>query len=248
VPYAIAHPAAAIPLHRLLGRHSVPSALVIGSIIPDAWYFVPFLGRADTHRADGLLYCLPLGLLVYLLFHLLLKRPLLDLAPLGVAARLREWACAGLPRVPWIAVLASLVVGVLAHQAWDAFTHKGMLTRAWPALNATVLERPGYGITVYVLLQHLSTLAGTAYLAWWLRTRLAGAASLHEWRWPRAPIALLLLALPLVVFAACAAASAPGASLPELRSLIRAAAVHAAAVFALALIAYCAVVEIATPQ
>jgi hypothetical protein len=146
-----------------------------------------------------------------------------------------------------VAVVACLIAGIVSHQAWDAFTHKGMLVRAWPLLGTMVLERPGYGVTLYILLQHVSTLAGTAYVAWWLRKQLAGAAPVREWRWPRAPIALLLLALPLVVFAACAA-SAAGASLPELRLLVRAAAVHAAAVFALGVLAYCVVVQIATPQ
>ena len=80
MPYPFAHPAAVLPLARLLGRAGSPSALAIGSMIPDAWYFVPGLVRADSHGAAGLLW-----------FCLLLPRLL--------ACRLARYA--GRPRAPW---------------------------------------------------------------------------------------------------------------------------------------------------
>jgi hypothetical protein len=50
VPFTLAHPAAAVPLLRPLGRRGLLSALVIGSMAPDLWYFVPFdVTRADSH-------------------------------------------------------------------------------------------------------------------------------------------------------------------------------------------------------
>jgi hypothetical protein len=69
VPYPFAHPAAVLPL----ARFGVPSALVIGSVAPDLWYLLPFIDRAQTHSLSGVLaFCLPAGLLLYLLFHFVL--------------------------------------------------------------------------------------------------------------------------------------------------------------------------------
>ncbi len=243
MPYAIAHPAAAVPLHRLLGRHAVPSALVIGSLIPDAWYLVPFLTRPDTHRASGLLYCLPLGLLAYLAFHLLLKQPLLALFPARLAARLRACTCEGLPRAAWAAVLASLAAASVVHVLWDAFTHEGILSRAWPWLQAPIFEVGTHAVPLFQLLQHLSTLLGTAYVAWWVagklrRTPAPGAARNG---WPRAPVALLLLGIPAAVFASrlLPLEAAGFLDWPQLRAAVRGAAVQALAAFGFSTLVYC---------
>jgi Domain of unknown function (DUF4184) len=62
VPYPFAHPAAVLLLARPMGRFAVPSALVIGSVIPDLWYFLPFVGREASHSPAGLFwFCLPAG-------------------------------------------------------------------------------------------------------------------------------------------------------------------------------------------
>ena len=90
MPFTLAHPAAAVPLARALGHRAVLSALVIGTMVPDFWRFMPFeMRRADSHSVAGFFwFCLPVGLLVYLVYHLLMKRPLLDLLPRHVAMRI----------------------------------------------------------------------------------------------------------------------------------------------------------------
>ena len=104
MPYPFAHPAAVLPLVRPMGRFGVTSALVIGSMVPDAWYLVPGLARADSHSAAGLLwFCLPAGLLVYIAFQLFRGR--------AVSA------------APWHAVVVSLLVGALTHLGWDGVAH-----------------------------------------------------------------------------------------------------------------------------
>lgn len=100
MPYPFAHPAAVLPLARPMGRLGVTSALVIGSMVPDAWYLFPGLVRADSHSAAGLFwFCLPLGFVVYLLWN------------------------GGRLRAPLPAVAVSLAVGALTHFAWDALAH-----------------------------------------------------------------------------------------------------------------------------
>jgi len=148
MPYPLAHPAAVIPLARPLGPMAVPSALAIGSVVPDLWYFVPGVERNDSHSVAGLVwFCLPAGFLAYLLFHTLLKQPLIAL----ISPRLAHFTCAGPPPRPWYAVLISLLVGALTHLLWDGLTHGG--PNLW---------------------QHASTIAGTAILAAWLWRKLRG--------------------------------------------------------------------------
>lgn len=155
MPYPFAHPAAILPLARPLGRFAAPSALVIGSMIPDFWYFLPLLKREDSHDLAGLVtFCLPAGLLAYVVFHLLLKQPLLALLPEPVAARLAPFAFPALPRARWPAVLVSLLAGALTHLAWDALTHDS------------------YEVNGFQVVQHASTLLGTGILAWWIWQRL----------------------------------------------------------------------------
>jgi hypothetical protein len=151
MPYPFAHPAAILPLAAAMGRTAVPSALALGSMIPDAWYVVPLLTRDDSHSLGGLFwFCLPAGLAAYLAFHLLLKQPLLALLPEPAAARLAPFAFPKLPAAGWPAVLASLLAGALTHFAWDALIHEKLVVHG------------------FQVLQHASTLLGTAILAAWL--------------------------------------------------------------------------------
>ena len=246
MPYAFAHPLAVIPLHRLLGRSSVPSALAIGSVIPDAWYFVPSLTRADSHNPQGIvLFCLPAGLIAYAAFHLLFKLPLLALLPPALAGRLRAWTVRGLPRASWPALLLSLTAGALTHLTWDAFTHAGALSRAFPILETAVFDLAGHEVPLRQFLQHASTLLGAWFLAWWVSRKLrATAAPVYADAIARpARIALLgfFLAVPLAAFAGVLlAAAAPAAfGIAELRDLARTGGLTALSALGILTTAYC---------
>ena len=230
MPYPFAHPAAVLALAPLMGRLAVPSALVIGSIVPDLWQVLPFGSRQVSHSAAGLIFfCLPVGLAAYLLFHLLLKNPGIALLPPALAARVRWFAAAGLPAVPLQGVLASLLVGALTHLLWDGLTHThGALANSinWP--------------------QHASTLFGTAVLAWWLWRKLRNApvSPPHD-----AGISSAARAWVWAVLLAVAAASAGWSAyewpamnldLTTLRKIARIAASTALQGFAVAAMVYCA--------
>ncbi len=174
MPFTFSHPAAAVPLRHALGRFGVLSALVIGSTTPDMGYFLPWLGVSSrvTHGLEGLFsFCLPLGAVMYLLFHALLKAPCLDLMPRCMRVRLLPHAGHGpwLPHgtSPW-GVPVSLLLGAVTHIVWDSFTHAGApAVIALPVLNALLFEVHGYQVLLFKLLQHVSSLVGLALLAWW---------------------------------------------------------------------------------
>ena len=179
MPFTFAHPAAAVPLFRLLGRHGVLSALVIGSLMPDLGYFLPIsVARNESHSLFGILwFCLPSGLMSYVLFHVLLKGPLLGLLPEFAFCRLGSYAekFRSLPSAPWTAVIVSVLFGAATHLLWDAFTHDHTLAvTTLPVLRLHVFSIGIYPVYVYKLLQHVSTFAGLSLLSWW------------SWRWLRA--------------------------------------------------------------
>lgn len=242
MPYMFAHPAAAIPLRFVLGPLAVPSALAIGSVAPDLWYLVYFVDREQSHSAAGLLwFCLPAGLLLYAAFHLLFKHPVLSLMPAWLAARLAHWTCPSLPRVPWYAPVVSLLAGSLAHLAWDALTHGSVR-----GLEEAVFAVGRYNVHMQQLLQHSSTLLGSAFLAWWLWRKLRAPAHLRP--------STVVLPIPLragILSALFIASAAPlwhaalGTSAPALadigtvRTLLRGAATSGLSALGLGLVAYC---------
>ena len=238
MPYAFAHPVAVIPLHRLLGRHAVASALAIGSVIPDAWYLLPFLSRHDAHSLAGLLlFCLPAGLFAYAAFHLIFKDPLLALLPRALAGRLHSFTSPGLPPAPWRAVVASIAAGALTHLAWDALTHGGV-----PILKAVVSTVGTYELRLHQALQHGSTLLGGALLAgWaWQRLRAAQPVAPHEQMSPHARNAIFGLLLSIAAIAGYQVATEiPWSGIQNIRLTLRAAGVTALSTLGLGMLAYC---------
>ncbi|HEV3008466.1 MAG TPA: DUF4184 family protein, partial [Burkholderiales bacterium] len=159
MPYPFAHPVAVLPLVRPLGRFAAPSALAIGSTLPDLWHFVPLVGREDSHSVAGLFwFCLPLGLAAYVTFHLLLKHPLIALLPTTISRRLAGFTSRRLPAAPWYAVSVSLLVGALTHLIWDGLTHSN-----------------DHAVHAHNWVQHANTLLGSALLGGWIWHKLRRA-------------------------------------------------------------------------
>jgi hypothetical protein len=179
MPFTFAHPAAAIPLLRPLGRYGSLSALVIGSIAPDMAFIVPIdFTREQTHGLAALLtFCLPVGILAYLLFHALLKAPMAALLPRIIADRLTPQVFPATTGRQWSAVLVSLLCGALTHLVWDAFTHPGTpVVMTISMLNAPLVTVGGYQVYGYKLVQHGGTVMGLALLSRWLFAWLAHTA------------------------------------------------------------------------
>lgn len=158
MPFTPAHVAAVLPfVGRARPGWAVPSALVIGSMVPDALYFVPVRSdREFSHSLAGILTLdLALGLLLVGLWRVVAAPVLRDLVPLEVHDRVpaprrptsREWLWAG----------PGLVLGSLTHVVWDGFTHSnGWAVRLLPVLTETVVR----GQPAFKLAQYASGLVG----------------------------------------------------------------------------------------
>jgi hypothetical protein len=211
-----------------MGRFGVPSALVIGSIIPDLWYVLPFGSRHLSHSGPGLLFfCLPLGLTAYLLFHLLLKEPCISLLPPALGRRVQAFAVPGLPAAPLHGVFGSLVLGSLTHLLWDS-----------------VARAHGASAQPVNWLQHASTLLGSFVLAWWIWRKLraapvAGTGATKLSPAMRACAWMLLLAAGALAAAASAGEWPVSPDLSAIRQFVKTAAGAALQGLVGAVILYC---------
>ena len=171
-----AHAAAAFPLRR---TRLVLSALIIGTFTPDLEFFLRFAPKGPFgHTTRGLfLFCLPVGFVVFWLFHAIVKEPLAALMPRAVRQRVpgEPYPLSLWQPLQLALVLVSIFVGALTHLLWDSFTHPGH----WPAHHLPFLTQavtlPVVGVVHwYKLLQYFSTVFGClAVFFWflhWIRT------------------------------------------------------------------------------
>lgn len=187
MPFTLAHPAAVLPLRRFRFLQTVP--LIIGSMVPDAHYFLPVPWQRDfllaTHTIEGTFtLCLPIGMALLLMI-LLLREPLTVLLPERV-----RWLCLrslerfSSPPMHWPIAVLSILVGSWTHLAWDSFTHPG----GWMTQRVSALSAPvsifGWQTEMSHLLQYVSSIAGLTILAIWLArlwARAPGPAEFATW-------------------------------------------------------------------
>lgn len=167
MPFTFSHPAAVLPLCKT--RPFVFSAAVAGSMAPD---FDSFLHLSTNvtfgHSAPGILrFCLPAGLIVFLLFHGLLKAPLAALLPDDHQRRLRPFLERRFPAsvAEWSGVVLALLAGISTHLFWDSLTHRyGWMVLKFPVLASAVGSFGGSPVRAYTLLQHGGGLFGALVL------------------------------------------------------------------------------------
>lgn len=210
--FTLAHPAAVLPFAR---TKLIFSALVVGALAPDIGFFLTFSSHhAESHNLNGLfLVCLPAGLVMLLLFHKLLKKPLFALLPASHQARVQPYAGTFrfTPAKRFALIVLSLLVGSFTHLVWDSFTHNyGLAVRRFDVLRAPVLV-PDHGMPLFKFLQLSSTVAGLvivaiAYILWFRR------AEKTELKFPKLPGGAKLAIAGMMVMGACVAALLNAAS------------------------------------
>jgi Domain of unknown function (DUF4184) len=171
MPLTFVHPAAVLPLQKRLGRFTVLSALVIGSLSPDFVYFAPLgIHGSLSHSFFGLFwFCLPAALIAYVAFHFWLRRPMLSLLPRSFQLRIAPVECSSSLN-QMSAVLVSMFVGAATHKLWDSFTHaKSPWSLLRPILDYELFTVGSYQVFVFRVLQHSSTVGGFLFIAWWLK-------------------------------------------------------------------------------
>jgi hypothetical protein len=174
MPFTISHVAAVLPFARFLRRGRVLSAVVIGSMVPDFGWFLPWRPeRFETHSAVALLtWSLPVGLATYWVFQYLIKTPVREVLPDRAYGR-------SLPYAPvadvgslkqWLIAAVGILAGAVTHLIWDAFTHEGARgVRMVPAIDDWWFAvGAGRVVAGTRFLQDVSSLLGLVVVAWLL--------------------------------------------------------------------------------
>jgi hypothetical protein len=165
MPFTLSHAAAVLPFSRPLARWRLLSAAVIGSMVPDFGFLMPWhVERVESHTAMGLLtFCLPIGLASYWVFQYLIKMPVIELLPDGAYQRwlpLESHADLASFR-QWIFAAGGVLFGAATHLVWDGFTHEGARgVRMLPALDDPVFDIGGHRLLGVRLMQDGGSLVG----------------------------------------------------------------------------------------
>ncbi|MGB6220113.1 DUF4184 family protein [Haloferula sp.] len=167
MPFTLSHTVVAIPLLRYR-RFLEPVALVIGTMVPDAGYFIAGLPRSHaTHSLSGsFLTALPVGMMLWVLVALIGCRSSSLIPASFRSLLLPQLAAMRAPRSILLAV-PSLWVGIASHNFLDAFTHPhGWFVERLPLLQKSLGSLPLLGeLTVFHLGQHLGTISGVLCLS-----------------------------------------------------------------------------------
>jgi hypothetical protein len=257
MPFTLAHPAAVLPLRRGLGRLGIPSALVVGSMVPDLAYFFPLgVTGSQSHSGAGLLwFCLPVGIAALVVFDWLVGPFTVAMLPSAVSLRL-DPRSVGFNAQRLLTAGPAILVGAVTHVAWDSFTHSsGIAVQAFPALRAPVPLFPWYVPQVFTLLQHGSTLAGLALLTlwavrWYQHTPPRFAQDGYALpRWLRSVVLVMLFLAPAVTAAAVLwpRLSASESSLRVVQQMVGRAVFAAGTAFLIALLLLAAAWRLRTP-
>ncbi|HYE10882.1 MAG TPA: DUF4184 family protein [Patescibacteria group bacterium] len=164
MPFTLAHPAIALPLSKYT-RYFSMTALVLGSMSPDFEYFINFaVKRTIGHTFIGMFVMdIPLVILFSLVFHLIVKIPLLRHLPSPLSEwyypyTLTRWHITKLSRM--LVFVYSSLIGTLTHIIWDGFTHSNALFVQKICILNQFFSVGVYKIPVYKILQHGSSLLG----------------------------------------------------------------------------------------
>lgn len=147
------------------------TGLVIGSLTPDFEYFLRMRIKSNySHTIDGLFWFdLPLGLLLALIFHNIVRDSLFDNFPSILKSRFlafRQFDWNDHFKRKWFVVAISILIGAASHIFWDSFTHDhGYFVQTIPALQNS-LNFFGGQIPILKILQHSSTFIGGLVIAY----------------------------------------------------------------------------------
>ncbi|WP_367756734.1 DUF4184 family protein [Flavobacterium sp. WC2430] len=167
MPFTLSHPAIILPF--LKNKKLSATALIVGSMSPDFEYFFRMRMQSEiSHTLLGIfLIDFPLGFIVMFTFHEIIKRPFIENTPVFFQKRMQE-----LKESNWVnyfknnifTVLICFFLGAVSHILWDSMTHwDGFMVQNFSFFNIEI-----YGIPVYKIAQHVSSIIGLIWIAYYI--------------------------------------------------------------------------------
>jgi hypothetical protein len=164
MPFTFSHPAIVLLFYPLQRWFSI-SALVVGSLTPDFEYFIRMRMHGKYgHTLSGIIWFdLPLALLIYWIYHKIIRDPLISSLPQLLQRKLQIYQYQKIKfsdRRDFLILITSFLIGISSHVLWDSFTHQnGYFVQHIDFLQSSMLIS-GFEFPVYKLLQHGSSFLG----------------------------------------------------------------------------------------
>lgn len=172
--FTFSHPAAVVFFPK---KYFETSALVIGSMLPDIGYFLPWIDipRNVFHHDIWILALLPIGLFIYFVFHFHVKRTLFQLLPKKIELKFEFFPKKRyLTKQSFIKIVYSLMIGILTHILWDGITHhEDFGPSLFPILEEIVDQSTQGTVRLYDLIQYYSSGLGLIVMGFYVINRLA---------------------------------------------------------------------------
>ncbi|MBN9383913.1 MAG: DUF4184 family protein [Chitinophagaceae bacterium] len=181
MPFTVAHIAAVLPFKKRTPQSFSFTGLIIGSMVPDFEYFarMTLYGHYGHTFSGILIFDMPMGVLLYFLYHAVVRRQLISHLPGHLYAKFSDdvdvdWKTYS--RRHFLLILLSLLTGIMTHLLWDGFTHdeEYVVARYIPLLLMDI-HIAGFSFPLHSLLQGFSSIAGMVILFFFIYRMPAGA-------------------------------------------------------------------------
>lgn len=165
MPFTFSHPAIVLPLGKPKFKLSL-TGLVMGSIAPDLEYYLSLKATASYigHSLPGFFWFdIPVALITCFVFHNIIRNVLVPCLPMWYRCRLHPLLSFNWNRYVKehkLALLLSVIIGILSHFLWDAFTHQeGAVIMLIPFLSKQInlFHQP---VHIYSMMQFLFSVVG----------------------------------------------------------------------------------------
>lgn len=160
MPFTFAHPAIVLPLLKNKNRYFSATGLIVGSMAPDFESFINFGDRKvySHYWSTAFLYDIPIALIVCFVFHLIVRDALIKNLPSAIKSRFVfgiafDWLLHF--KNKYYIIIPSIVIGILSHLFWDAFTHLNFM---YPNSKSSTISI--YHFRIYILLQYFCSIIG----------------------------------------------------------------------------------------
>ena len=171
MPFTFCHPAIILPLTK--SKKLSTSALIIGSAAPDFEYFIRMdMIRSHSHDFWAIFYFnLPLTILLYFIFQIIVKVPLINNSPDFLYYRFNKYLkkkpiINSIKHFKWLTL--SAIIGIFSHILWDSFTHKEGLFEGYLPVLLNKFTFLGKDYLLFQFLQTWCSILGGLYILYFV--------------------------------------------------------------------------------
>jgi hypothetical protein len=187
MPFTLSHSIAVFPFRRISDKYLSMTGLIAGSMAPDFEFFLRVTLYGDiSHTWLGFfIFDFPVAILIAVLFHWIIKEPLINNMPLFLHKRLikyRDTQWLAYFKEHFIVVLISALIGIFTHFVWDNLTHEpGYISSIYFDFLLTPIPLFKNIVPLYHVLQIFSSFIGIVVILFtlWRLPIHRGTATIH---------------------------------------------------------------------